>query len=168
MEKRPGQFCVHNLFAKPSDDTERQATKRKKIGSITVKPNVNYKKSDINISMSVLYMVLYGLYMFIYSMGSTQQFLHVSTSEPVVHREVRSVGMLKAEQILNTKSRLRLPRIREQKLDTGAQVTVLNHNTNAKLYHRVSHDHSHPCPIVLSSASGDTMDIDASGIEKKL
>ena len=157
MESRPGQFSVYNLFSKQREDTERHVTKRKKIGSITVKPNVNYKKTEFNIYTSALYMVLYGLYMFIYSMGTSQTIYNISTSEPVVHQEVRTVNTLKAEQILNTNSRLRLPRIREQKLDTGAQVTVLNHNTNAKLYHRVSHDRSRPSPVTLTSASGDNM-----------
>ena len=32
----------------------------------------------------------------------------------------------------------------------------------------MDHNHGNPCPIVLSSASGDTMEVDASGIEKKL
>ena len=31
-ERRSGQFCVHSLFAKPSDNTERRVTKS----------NVNY------------------------------------------------------------------------------------------------------------------------------
>ena len=85
----------------------------------------------------------------------------------LVHlREVRIVSTVTLEQILNTKSRLRLPRILEQGLDAGAQVTVLNLNTNAKLYYPVSHDHV--WLTVLSSEIGDTINIDASGVEKKL
>ena len=106
IESRPGQFSVYNLFSKQREDTERHVTKRKKIGSITVKPNANHKKTEFNISMSVLYMVLYGLYMFIYSMGTTQTIYNISISEPVIHQEVRAINTLKAEKILNTNSRL--------------------------------------------------------------
>ena len=61
-----------------------------------------------------------------------------------------------------------LPRIREQKLDTGAQVTVARNNTNMSISSKIIYTNSNPCPVHLSSASGNHMDISAKGVENKL
>ena len=59
-----------------------------------------------------------------------------------------------------------LPNRREQKLDTGAQVTVARSCTNMNLRNTKQYDSNCPCPLHLSSASGNKMDIIATGHEK--
>ena len=56
----------------------------------------------------------------------------------------------------------------KKKLDTGAQVTVARSCTNMNLRNTKQYDSNCPCSLHLSSASGNKMDIIATGHENKL